>query len=437
MKKIFLCAALSAFLATTAVGAHVFAQTASAGASLGSSISSGAMPPISASGSGFVQFNNLTVQAVSGASAPATITASAQFYPQLPPGVGATVPLNGSTGVSVGTSGAAGSAASACLKYNSENASTGLVIPCPMTPPVNPGGPLIPVSSSSASAATGASMPNIAVAAPYQIDISTNTELMFRDRTPATLADFAQGDTINVFGYYNADGSIQAYLVRDISKPVETQTMQLDNVTLASLSASNVPATLEVTQAQGAPCLGFSGNTSAQIACPMGVMAFPGNPGTTSATAPTPSGATPNFVLLRKYVVNVDSQTIILDRNRTQLSLASLNPGDTLNVYGETSDNGQTIDADIVRDLSIPPAPSSVNGTVTQVNADGSFVIQTDNGQTLTVQNPVSVGETVTLQGMINSAQNLITEISRLMIASSTAPMPVPPQNGLEIPAKR
>lgn len=260
-------------------------------------------------------------------------------------------------------------------------------------------------------------MPNIAfpVSQTYRIEVDSNTEFMLRDRTAAQLSDFSAGDQINVYGYYNTDGSIQAFIVRDLSKPVETTSMQLNNVTLVSVSASTTPATLAVTQTVTAPCLGFDSNGSAlSIACPMGVSSFSANPATANVTPP--AALMPNWVMLRKYVVNVDSRTIILDRNRGELSLASLTPGDSLNIYGETSDNGQTITADIIRDLSIPPAATTITGTVSQVNADGSFVIRTTDGRTLTVQNPISAGETVTLQGILNSAENIVSQISQVLI---------------------
>jgi hypothetical protein len=71
---------------------------------------------------------------------------------------------------------------------------------------------------------------------------------------------------------------------------------------------------------------------------------------------------------------------------------------------------------------------TSVGGTVTQVNDDGSFVLQTTDGQTLTVQNPIQVGATVKLQGLLDALQGIITKISQLTVQNNRqTPPPVPP----------
>jgi len=345
-----------------------------------------------------VQFNNLTVESVSSASVPAEIVATGG-------GIGVDTPPV------------------TCLVFPSATAAGGAPTACPMLPAPTPASP----SPTKANTSAGAGSSGSGIGTPatplqpyyegfYRVEVSATTELMLRDRSSASLSDFTQGDQINVFGYYNTDGSIQAYLVRDISKPEVTQTMQLDNVTLNSISGTSIPATLAVTQASGYPCYGFTGNTPATIACPMGVSSFSANPATANATA-LPS-LMPIWQMLRKYVVTVDAQTIILDRNRTELSLSSLNLGDSLNVYGESSDNGQTIAADIIRDLSIPATASVYSGTVTAVNADGSFVIHTGNGQTLTVQNPIVVGQTVTVHGLLNPSNSTISSVSNITIGT-------------------
>lgn len=371
MKKITVFAAIPMLLAMLVVSGQVFADngnTASASLSVNT---------------GFLQLNNLSVQSVSGSGNSGEIDAVSQVFNP--------VPLDANAG--------APAIQQNCRKFNSESDSASTPVACPT--PVNTG------AAVSGSATMGL--------APYRIEVSATTQLMLRDRTQASLSDFSQGDQINVFGYYNADGSVQAYLVRDLSKPVQTETLQLNNVMLVSVSNSSTPATLTVTQQTGFPCYGFDTKGSAtSIACPMGT-----------------ASASPSGVMVRKYVVNVDGRTTILDRNRTQLSLANLNAGDQLNIYGETSDNGQTITADIVRDTSVPAAPSTYSGTVTQVNSDGSFVIQTSAGQLLTVQSPVSVGESVNLQGMLNAAQNTISQISRLVagtnvMTGSTIQVPPP-----------
>ena len=379
MRKTSLVAAVPALALVIILSAQAFAV--------------GAVAPVPAqpSGdSGFVQFNNLTVESVSGTSVPAEIQASV--------GTVKPVSLEGSSGSAAGSA----LAPSNCYRFQSSANAQGTVTTCPP-------GIARPIQT-------------------YNIDVTSNTQLMLRDRSQASLSDFAQGDQINVYGYYNTDGSITAYLVRDLSKPIEAQTIQLNNATLVSISISGTSATLAVTQAQGAPCLGFEGDTSKAIACPLGVSSFSAVSSTASVTAP--ATLAPNWIMLRKYVVNIDSRTTVLDRNRTVLSLANLTVGDSLNIFGETTDNGQTITADIVRDLSLPVQASTFNGTVTQLNADGSFVMQTSDGRSITVPSPLSIGETVSVQGIL-SASGTLSQISRFTAGTGTANGPLlPVQSG-------
>lgn len=353
-----------AVLALLSVGAVANGQ------SVGINSTSIASPPIPTTDSGFIQFNNLTIQSISGTNAPAEIVAT-----------------QGST----------------CLLYPTQSGGAANSIACPIPaalngkPPVTNGAG----ASGSAGAGTGYSVGPISPepyippigGISYRIEVSASTGLMLRDRTAATLSSFSTGDQINVFGFYNTDGSIQAYLVRDISKPMEVQPIQLNNVTVVSVSGNMIA----VTQTQIAPCYYYNGGSAAKPSiCPMGVSDFSANPATKNLTLP--QAAMPDWAMLRKYVITTDAQTIFLDKNRTSLSLASIHVGDNLNVYGETSDNGQTVNADIVRDLSIP-ANTSYTGTITAVNSDGSFVVQTNDGQTITVPNPIKTGVSVKVNG--------------------------------------
>lgn len=374
---------------------------------------------------GFIQFNNLTVQSVSASNPPAEILATDQsIFPVIynSPAV--------SGGTSVGSAAATPTTQSTvkCYRFNSQSAASGTAVTCPVPPTTTTS----TATTQGVNAGTGGTTkpePSIYPPfryQPYRIEVDASTQLSLRDRTSATLNDFAAGDQINVFGYYNADGSIQAYLVRDLSKPVQTQTLQLNNVEIVSISGTSIPATIAVTQQQAAPCYLFDTNSIKQpYACPMGVSSFSGNAATKDVTPP--AAMMPSWIALRKYVVTVDAQTILLDANRTQLSLSNLNVGDVLNVYGETTDNGQTLTADIVRDLSIPATPSTYTGTVTQVNTDGSFIIQTQNGQTITVQSPIQVGAVLQLTGLLDRLKNVLSQVTSIINAKNVVYPPLPP----------
>src|SRR5258708_2367905 len=349
---------------------------------------------------GFLQFNNLVVQSVSSASAPGEIVANSgvTILPMQP-----TMPsaINGRT----------------CLRFDTQDSATAKSVPCPSAryigPPINASG-----SASTSADVTGGPMPP--VYAPYRIEVSASTNLYLRDRRAATLADFSAGDEINVFGFYNSDGTMQAYLVRDLSKPMQQQFIQLNNADLVSIGGTSAQPTLVVVERPNFPCYNFDSNTggrNASIACPLGISSTGDNAATKNITVP--QSLSMIWPASRKYVVNVNPQTVILDRNRTRLGVGDLKIGDQLNIYGSTNDNGQTVNADIVRDMSQPVTATTYNGTVTQVNADGSFAVQTSDGRTLTVQNPIKVGVTVQLQGVLDSLSNVLSQVTRIFIGTS------------------
>ena len=274
---------------------------------------------------------------------------------------------------------------------------------------------VLPAPGTSSSTAGSTTLP-FSTPTGYRIEISSATRLYLRDRNTGNLSDFSSGDQINVFGFTNADGSIQAVLVRNLSKPVERRFMQLNDVEVVSVSGTTFPANIVVAQRQNYPCYDFgtNGDTRKAFPCPMGVPSLSDRSETKGVAIP--QSLMPIWGGLYKYVVKVDTQTIIMSRTRTPMSLADLKIGDKLNVYGSSGDNGATIDADIIRDTSNPPMATTFDGTVTSVNADGSFVIQTNGGQTITVVNPVTVGARVQVTGMFDGVKNLLTQISRFML---------------------
>ncbi len=378
--------------------------------------------PIAPPNSGFIQFNNLTVESVSATNPPAEILASnPAILPMTSPSS-----MSGASGVTPQAALSSGT----CYQFDSQDSVSGSAIPCPTPPPA--AGSSAPSTSpntsgmssgpTSAGAAAGSAVATPMMPAypiryqPYRIEVDASTLLTLRDRTAASLSDFTSGDTINVFGYYNSDGSIQAYLVRDLSKPAQDEFIQLNNVDLVSISTSSTPTQLVVAQSQGYPCYGFdtSGSAKTSIACPMGATS---NSAVQNVQPPT--ALAPTWMLMRKYVVNVDANTILLDSNRTKLALTDLQVGDQLNVYGDTNDNGQTLNADIVRDLSIPAIPATYSGKVTQVDEDGSFIIQTNDGQTIKVQNPIQAGATVQLTGLLDRLTNILSQVTSLYFGNT------------------
>lgn len=360
--------------------------------------------PLPTPDTGFIQFNNLVIESVSASSPPAEILAG-YSYPI--PLMGATSRASDSSNMSSAGQARVPAAAGQCYRFKSQNSNAGQSVHCPTPPSTNPSAVSTTPGMPSSPGVGGGTMP--IYPRPYRIEVDSSTRLILRDRTDASLSDFSAGDKINIFGYYNNDGSIQAYLVRNLSKPMQQEFIQLNNAELISISATSTPVTLVVAQAQGYPCYGFGvgGNARAQIACPMGV---------NLPNVQAPSALLPNWMMMRKYVVSIDNQTVILDRARDKLNLSDLMVGDELNTYGDTTDSGQTIKADIIRDLSIPAQAATYSGKVIQVTSDGSFVIQTADGRSITVQNPIQTGLTVSVTGLLNRLTNILSNISSIIV---------------------
>ncbi len=357
---------------------------------------------------GFIQFNNLTVENVSSESPPAEILAIQEQPPYALMDRGAVKSVLPAPTASEAK----------CFRFlNPENAA-GSATTCPL--PI-----ALPQTPTSTAATTtppqSGRTPTIYPAPPlppvitYRIMISYDTRLFLRDRTPAALTDFSRGDKINIFGFYNSNGNVDALMVRNLSKPLQKHFVQLNNVELVSVADENIPTYLVAVQRPIYPCydFGIRGETKRILPCPLGVKSLKDNP--LSQGVELPQRFMPEQAL-RKYIVKVDEQTVILNRLRSRLDISELIIGDKLNIYGETDDSGEIIEADIIRDLSKPVVSLNYSGTIMQVNADGSFVIQTEDGELLTVENPIKVGATVKLVGVLNDIKKIISQISEILI---------------------
>lgn len=368
------------------------------------SASIGANVTVSDGGGELIQLNNLTVQSVTQNGANAEIIASSPY-------------------VNLGIYGGAGSSNGAlqttpaqnfCLKFNSQNDNSGTSILCPNPPPPTPIPCVGPVGC-----------PPPASGPSYRIEVDQNTRLFLRDRTLASISDFSTGDTINVFGFYNTDGSVNALAVRDLSKPIEKTFIQLNNVQLISVSGAVPDATIVVAQQPIYPCYSYGRtgiNSPIKYPCPLPLMNL-------NSAPVVPKALMPVWNIGRKYEVHIDAQTVVIDRTHNTISIGDMKIGDMLNIYGETDTTG-VINADIVRDLDIPAAATTVNGTITQVNADGSFAMRLDDGTTVTVQNPIAVGVSVHVTGVLDRTQNIISQVSDIMIGNQNStpwvrPLPI------------
>jgi len=256
-----------------------------------------------------VQFNNLIIRGVSGPSFPAEIRASYE----------------------VGVR---------CQKFQSESAS-GLEYPCPLSPSVL-----------------------------YTIKVDSDTRLLLRNRQRASLASFEVGDRINVYGFTDSGvSSIDAIIVRNLTKPVRLSFVQLNNMEALSAPSSGVPpASFTVVNKYFSPCRDFSDNPSGVILpCPLGLEIQE----QVQLGAGAMEASSAYYPLIRKYLIEVTSQTTILQRDRSPMALFEIAVGDVLNIYGSYTDSSQNIKALVIRDLS---RPAKNRGSL-QVSVNGANVV--------------------------------------------------------------
>lgn len=263
-----------------------------------------------------VQLNNLRIQSVSGSEFPVVISAYHDF------------------GVR-------------CLKFQSQDAPSGISIPCPVPPSVL-----------------------------YQIRVDSGTLLLLRNRVRTKISNFEVGDRINVYGFMDRDSNaVDALIVRNLDKPVVKQFIQLNNVEVVSLPSSPTPpATLVVMERHRFPCFDFGefGRGKGEpFPCPLGADEVrPGTGSSGGAGGVSTPSLYPPIPIQRKYEIRVNSNTQILDGRRTPMSLGAIEVGDVLNVYGTYSRDTHVINALILRDLSKPKVSAGIlRVTVTSSDA--------------------------------------------------------------------
>lgn len=216
-------------------------------------------------GTGYLQLNGLTVVSVSGMSGTANSTATA------PTEIIATAPTTGAT----------------CEQFGSMSATTGTSVACPV-----PTAQMTPNASTSSPAYYD----------PYTIIVDNATQIEANDRTPATLASIVPGDTINAYGYYDGTGTLDAQIVRDLSRGEAAGTTATagnasDSTTIASLRAqlNNLETlVLQLAAELGVSTSGMMMPQTATGTTPTFPVACPMMPaGTTSTTGCPPLSAPP------------------------------------------------------------------------------------------------------------------------------------------------
>lgn len=208
----------------------------------------------------------------------------------------------------------------------------------------------------------------------YQISVQSDTILLLRNRSRANISDFAIGDHINVFGFLDPGTSgVQALILRNLDKPSVARYLQLNDLTVVAAPNSGEPPTYFRAARRGIePCLSYEAGPSGIVSpCPMGVevSASGGVPNLDSMMAGPATGMTlpsltppspPSTELYRPfpyqqyYNIQITANTRVLNRNRQAIKPFTIQVGDKVNVYGRYIPGTRTVEALIVRDLSVP-----------------------------------------------------------------------------------
>ena len=282
-----------------------------------------------------------------------------------------------------------------CLKFESTGAKNPIAFPCPMP---------LETQNQPRNSSEGRQfiMPEII----YTLKTSPQTIFLLRDRARASFSDFRVNDRINVYGFYDADtNSVESLILRNLSKPKERKFIQLNNLEITNISSVSLPAVITAVQNFSNPCYdyGTRGSFRHTMPCPMGM-----SMGTDESRFPSRE--------FRKYKIDAINSATLLDRNRNRISFDKITIGDKINVYGLFDEEEQTVEALILRDISKPSQNEEIIGTITAVNADGSFVLRTDSGEEFTVNPRMAVGARVEISGFINRVSKIISDLTRLIV---------------------
>ena len=86
----------------------------------------------------------------------------------------------------------------------------------------------------------------------YQLRVTNETILLLNNRTRASINQIMIGDKLNVFGFRDSNtNGVEALIIRDISQSNTSNSIQINNATVTSVSSAYLPATLTVVSGNG------------------------------------------------------------------------------------------------------------------------------------------------------------------------------------------
>lgn len=187
----------------------------------------------------------------------------------------------------------------------------------------------------------------------FTINVNASTILLFRNRTRATLADFAVGDKINVYGFIDGN-TLDALIMRDLDKPQLPIKTELHNMQITWISGNILTVQYHFDcKGQICPMMGTATSINGNSSDKMMPMIYP---------------------MPREVVVGADTK--IVDRNGNKITFADLKIGDLLDVYGtyKGADPNSAVNAQTIRDNSMP-VKSSGALSISSLSGPGKLVV--------------------------------------------------------------
>jgi hypothetical protein len=178
-----------------------------------------------------------------------------------------------------------------------------------------------------------------------------------------------------------------------ISKLLTAGFYQFNNLEIfKSPAVDEPPATIEIIQKNDKSCVVYeNGKTNQPLPC-----VFDGNQN-------------------NSYIVQIDEKTTLLGVNQESALLSDFQAGDKINVLGWLSADSKTIRAAVVRSLAAKDFHQSLSGTIKKIT-DNGFIMVLPNGDEVTVKTPLVEGAQLTVKGVFDKVNGVISSVLSLII---------------------
>lgn len=115
------------------------------------------------------------------------------------------------------------------------------------------------------------------------------------------------------------------------------------------------------------------------------------------------------------YAVQIDERTTLLGSNQEPALLSDFAAGERINILGWLLADGKSIRAAVVRSLATKDFHQSFSGTIKNVTNNG-FVLVLSNGDKIAVKTPIVEGAQITIKGVFDKANNIVSNVLSIFI---------------------